>query len=148
MADALWFTTARLTIQLSQKDNSGGISLIEHHMAQGFGVPLHAHRDEDENFYVLEGEVRMQTGDQVHNLKAGDALSVAGGTPHSFHVVSKEARFLTITTGQFEDMVRSLGRPASAAGLPPQDQPTEAQIEALVSACAKHGIEFLGPVVA
>jgi len=148
MADALWFTTARLTIHLSQKDNADGLTLIEHHMVEGFAVPLHVHRDEDESFYIMQGEVRMQIDDQVRRLTAGDALTVSGGTPHAFRVVSPEARFLSMTTGQFEEMIRSLARPAENEGLPPQAEPTDEEVAALVSACATHGIEFQGPAVA
>jgi ABC-type Zn uptake system ZnuABC Zn-binding protein ZnuA len=52
-----------------------------------------------------------------------------------------------VTTGRFEDMVRSLSRPAGSPGLPPQDEPTPQQIEALVETCRRHGIEFVGPPV-
>lgn len=38
--------------------------------------------------------------------------------------------------------------PAEKDGLPPQDEPTEAQITALVAACAAQGIKFMGPPVA
>jgi quercetin dioxygenase-like cupin family protein len=148
MADALWFTTARLTIRLSQKDNAGGLTLIEHHMAEGFVVPLHVHRDEDESFYILQGEVHMQIDDEVRRLAPGDALTVPGGTPHSFRVVSPEARFLSMTTGRFEEMIRSLARPAEHEGLPPQAEPTNQEVAALIAACAAHGIEFKGPAVA
>jgi quercetin dioxygenase-like cupin family protein len=147
MADHLWFTTARLTIHLSQENNADGLTLIEHHMAKGFVVPLHVHNDEDESFYVLEGEVRMQINDEVRLLTPGMASSVPGGTPHSFRVVSSEARFLSITTGPFEAMIRSLGRPAASEGLPPQTAPTDDEVAALVAACAAHGIEFMGPPV-
>lgn len=148
MAAALWFTTARLTIHLSQNDNADGLTLIEHHMAQGFAVPLHVHRDEDESFYILQGEVRMQIADEVRRLTPGNAITVPGGTPHSFRVVSPEARFLSMTTGGFEAMIRSLARPAETEGLPPQAEPTDAEVAALVAACAAHGIAFQGPAVA
>jgi quercetin dioxygenase-like cupin family protein len=147
MTEHLWFTTAELTIHLSQNANASGISLIEHHMARDFAVPLHVHEAEDENFYVLEGEVRFQVGDELRTLGTGEAMSVSAGVAHSFRVASDEARFLTITTGRFEEMVRSSSRPAATAGLPPQEEPTPEQIEALVRACAEHGITFVGPPV-
>ncbi|CAM2932972.1 Quercetin 2,3-dioxygenase [Methylobacterium mesophilicum] len=148
MADTLWFTTARLTIHLSQKDNADGLTLIEHHMAEGFSVPLHVHRDEDESFYILQGEVRMQIEHEVRRLTLGDALTVSGGTPHSLRVVSSEARFLSMTTGRFEGMIRSLARPAKNEGLPPQAEPTAEEVAALIAVCAAHGIEFPEPAVA
>jgi quercetin dioxygenase-like cupin family protein len=147
MSECLWFTTARLTIHLAQQQNADGISLIEHYMARDFAVPLHVHSDEGENFYMLEGEVRIQIGDETRTMRTGEAVSIAAGMAHSFRVVSDEARFLTVTKGRFEDMVRSLGRPATTAGLPPQGEPTEEQIAALVLACGAHGIEFVGPPV-
>jgi quercetin dioxygenase-like cupin family protein len=147
MAEHLWFTTARLTIHLARQQNADGISLIEHRMARGFAVPLHVHEQEDENFYVLDGEVRFRIGDEVRTLGTGEAVSVGGGTAHSFRVVSDEARFLTVTTGRFEEMVRSLSRPAATPGLPPQHEPTPEEIDALVQACAAHGIAFVGPPV-
>jgi quercetin dioxygenase-like cupin family protein len=147
MAEHLWFTTARLTIHLARQQNADGISLIEHHMARDFAVPLHVHEDEDENFYLLQGEVRFRIGDEVRTLAAGEAVSVGGGTAHSFRVDSDEARFLTITTGRFEEMVRSLGRPATTSGLPAQHEPTPEQIDMLVQACGAHGITFVGPPV-
>ncbi|MBB3938332.1 cupin domain-containing protein [Aureimonas phyllosphaerae] len=147
MADQLWFTTARLTIHLSKTQNADGITLIEHHMAAGFAVPLHAHHGEDESFYFVDGEVRMQIRDEIHTMRPGQALTIPKGVPHSFRVVSDEARFLSFTTGRFEDMVRSLARPAEREGLPPQTAPTEEQIAELIAACRAHDIEFLGPAV-
>ena len=148
MAETFWFTNARLTIHLSRRANADGISLIEHHMAEGFAVPLHVHNAEDESFFLLDGRVRIQIGDDVRVLEAGEALTIAGETLHSFRVVSKVARFLTITRGAFEDMVRSLARPAESDDLPPQKEPTEAEVAALVAACTAHGIEFRGPPIA
>lgn len=55
MTEALWFTTARLTVHLAKQANADGISLIEHHMARDFAVPLHVHNAEDENFFILDG---------------------------------------------------------------------------------------------
>ncbi|TXN72339.1 cupin domain-containing protein [Methylobacterium sp. WL6] len=148
MAEALWFATARLTIHLSQKDNADRLSLIEHHMSEGFAVPLHVHHDEDESFYILQGEVRMQIDNEVRRLAPGDALTVSGGTPHSFRIVSPEARLLSMTTGRFEAMIRRLARPAQNEGLPLQAEPTDEEVAAVVAACAAHGIEFQGPAVA
>ncbi len=145
MTEHLWFTTARLTILLPKRDNADGISLIEHRMARDFAVPLHLHRDEAESFCMLEGRVLLRMGDAERTLQPGEAVSVPDGMPHAFRVLSDEARFLTMTTGPFEDMVRSLSRPAASPGLPPQEAPTPQQVAALVAACAAHGIEFLEP---
>ena len=145
----LWFTTARLTIHVPQAASAAGVSLIEHHMARDFTIPLHIHADEDESFFVFEGEVRFQADDAILTLGVGDSLHVPADQPHSFRVLSPEARFLTISTGRFEEMVRGLARPAAIPGaLPPQAAPTETEMAALVETCRDHGIEFCGPPVA
>ena len=145
----LWFTTACLTIHVPRTVSAAGISLIEHRMARDFAIPLHVHGDEDESFFVLEGEVRFQADDAILTLGVGDSLHVPAGQSHSFRVLSPEARFLTVSTGRFEEMVRSQSRPAGIPGaLPPQLAPSETEMTALVEACLAHGIEFCGPPVA
>ncbi|MEH3107217.1 MAG: cupin domain-containing protein [Sphingomonas fennica] len=148
MPEDIWFTTARLSILLSQEGGPGGVSLIEHRMAQGFGVPLHIHDEEDEHFYMQDGEVELRIADETRRLMPGNAVRVPAGTVHAFRVLSPEARFLTITTGRFEAMVRSLGRPPESAGLPPQTEPTAEQAAMLVAACRLHGIRFVDPSLA
>lgn len=148
MPEELWFTTARLSILLSQEGRPGGVSLIEHRMAQGFGVPLHIHDDEDEHFYMQDGEVELQIAGEDRRLMPGDAVRVPAGTAHAFRVRSPDARFLTITTGRFEAMVRSLGRRPENTGLPPQTEPTAEQAALLAAACRAHGIRFVDPSLA
>ena len=46
------------------------------------GPPLHIH-DFDEAFYVLEGELTFQLGDQLTTADAGELASALGGVPHT-----------------------------------------------------------------
>jgi mannose-6-phosphate isomerase-like protein (cupin superfamily) len=48
-----------------------------------YQAPLHAH-PEDEAWYVLEGTLAIRAGDDVHQLSAGGAVIVSGGTAHTF----------------------------------------------------------------
>ena len=48
-----------------------------------YQAPLHAH-PEDEAWYVLEGLLAVRAGEQVHQLAAGGAVVVPGGTAHTF----------------------------------------------------------------
>jgi quercetin dioxygenase-like cupin family protein len=142
----LAFMNALVTIHLSRGDSAAGVSLIEHRMARDFSVPLHRH-DEDETFYVLDGTVRFQAGDKTLDLKTGASLHVPRRTAHAFKVLSPEARFLTVTTGRFEEMVRAFATPAASADLPPQVPSTAADTERLVALCTAHGIDFVGPPI-
>ena len=144
----LWFMTGRIHFHVSRRDNADGVSVVEHTLAEGFGPPLHVHRDEDEIFHVSEGVLRFRRGDELFTGRAGAVVCLPRGVPHGFKVVSPEgARVLTITRGGFEDMLRAASRPAEHDGLPDQLPPTSEMQEALGRICAANGIDLIGPPI-
>ncbi|SMD19140.1 cupin domain-containing protein [Rhizobium sp. RU36D] len=147
-AENLWFMTANLQVCLKQTDNAEGMSIIEHRMAKDFGPPLHVHHHESETFYILEGRFRFQCDGKIIEAGVGDTVHVPKGIVHSFRVISAYGRFLTITRGDFEKMVRAASRPAENEGLPEQLPPTVEQQESLSRLCSAHGIDLLGPPIA
>jgi mannose-6-phosphate isomerase-like protein (cupin superfamily) len=48
------------------------------------GPNLHVHANEDEMFFVLDGVMTVQVGDQLREIAAGGLAWGARGTPHSF----------------------------------------------------------------
>jgi mannose-6-phosphate isomerase-like protein (cupin superfamily) len=48
-----------------------------------YQAPLHQH-PEDEAWYVLDGTLRVRAGEDVHEVSAGGAVIVPGGTAHTF----------------------------------------------------------------
>src|SRR5579864_7367102 len=57
--------------------------------------PPHVHSREEEGFYILEGEITFQIGDQRLVATAGMIANMPVGTPHSFKNESKHlARML------------------------------------------------------
>jgi mannose-6-phosphate isomerase-like protein (cupin superfamily) len=61
-----------------------------------YQAPLHAH-PEDEAWYVLEGTLAIRAGDDVHQISAGGAVIVPGGTAHTFwNPRPDQARYLLI----------------------------------------------------
>jgi glyoxylate utilization-related uncharacterized protein len=82
------------------------------------GPPLHTHAF-DETFYLLEGELTFQVGDEVRIARAGEVAFALGGVPHTLANQSAEAaRFLVVCApAGFE---REFGRRAAAiAGVDP-----------------------------
>jgi quercetin dioxygenase-like cupin family protein len=147
-ADSLWFMNAHLLIHLKQSDNAEGMSIIEHRMAKDFGPPLHVHHQESETFFILEGRFRFQREGQVTEAIKGDTIHMPKDSVHSFRVLSDYGRFLTITNGPFENMVRAAARPAEMDALPEQMPPTLEQQQALAQICSAHAIDLLGPPIA
>lgn len=55
----------------------------------------HAHRDEDELFYILEGHLRIEMEDRIVSLDAGELFVVPRGVRHN-PVAEQECRVLLI----------------------------------------------------
>ena len=126
----------------SAESTNGAFYLAEHWaMPPGFGSPYHTHHDEDESFYVLEGEVAFVCDGKW--LKAGPGTFVFGPREiaHGFVVVGTvPARMLLMTTpGRFEGFVRELAAPAGAAAAPPD-------MAAMMAAAARYNLDILGPL--
>jgi quercetin dioxygenase-like cupin family protein len=143
----LWFLNTRVSIRVSSRDGSDGVSVLEHRAAYGDSPPLHIHHEEDEIFHVVDGEVRFVVGGTEHMARAGQTLLAPRRIPHTYRVLSPEgARMLTVTRGRFEEFVRSMGRRAESDGLPaPSGPPTPDEADALARACLRFGIELVGP---
>ncbi len=146
--EALWFMNGRVTIDVAQADNGDGISVITHEVPSGDGPPLHVHREEDEIFVVLEGRLKLKLGDGISTAEPGQTLLIRRGVPHAYKVVSAgNARFLTVTRGGFENLVRQSSRPAESAGLPPPVEPTAEQKEKLAAIASANGVDMVGPPI-
>ena len=143
--EALWFLGHLLTIKASAATTGGRMAVIENLAAQGPASPLHVHRNENEWFYVIEGELTFWVGGTVITAPAGAFVFAPVGIPHTFSVASDQARFLLGTDRPgFEDFVRAVGEPAGALELPPPpDGPPD--VARLTALAAEFGIEILGP---
>jgi quercetin dioxygenase-like cupin family protein len=143
----LWFLNTLVTVGVGSDEGDDGISVLESLAPRGDSPPLHVHRDEDEVFHILEGELRFRVGDDELRAGPGETLLAPKGVPHTYRVESERGRWLVTTArGDFERFVRSFSRPAEADELPaPAAPPTPEQAEALAAACREHGIELVGP---
>lgn len=143
--EALWFLGVLATVKASAETTGGRVAVIEHLAPRGAGSPLHVHRDEDEWFYVLEGEVTFWVGGSVTVAPARSFVFGPRGIPHTFEVTSSEARFLLVAEpAGFEGFMRALSVPATTIGLPPASvQPPDP--ERMMAAASRYGIEILGP---
>jgi uncharacterized protein (TIGR02246 family) len=110
-------------------------------MPPGLASPYHTHHNEDEAFYVLEGELAIVCdGTWMH---AGPGTWVYGprGIPHGFKVVgSKPARMLLMCApAGFEKFVLELCSPLGAPAGPPD-------MAKLMDAAKRFNIDIHGPL--
>ena len=142
-----WFLNTLVRIRVSATAGKDSMCVIEHWAPPGDSPPLHIHRNEDEIFYILEGECRFRVEDSELRAGPGDTLIAPKGVRHTYRVESKGGHFLTVTRGSdFERFVHVLGRPAERIELPPQSGPPSAEaIAQLTSVAASYGIDLCGP---
>jgi quercetin dioxygenase-like cupin family protein len=106
---------------ISGEQTQGQYSLMEQLMPAAAGPPPHVHDQGDEVFYILDGEMAMQLGDQVVVASKGQTVRVVAGTTHAFAVKSETARVLNFYVPAGLDLqVAMLGTPATAPTLPPE----------------------------
>lgn len=127
-----------IRVLLSGKDTGGQFALAHVLVPPGVGVPPHVHRNEDETFHVLEGELTVWVGGHTKTLRSGDTLFAPRGIPHSpRNTSSQPVRLLvTITPAGFESFFREVDEIAETREVTPQE---------VAAMFARHGCEFLPP---
>jgi quercetin dioxygenase-like cupin family protein len=143
--EALWFLGQLVTIKSSSEVTAGRVAVTETLAPRGSGSPLHVHHNEDEWFYVLEGELTFWVGGQVITAPAGSFVYGPREIPHTFMVSSGQARFLLVVEpAGFENFVRTLAEPAQCLEIPPAaTEPPD--IERMSAIAADYGVEIIGP---
>src|SRR5881396_4276189 len=143
--ESLWFLGVLATIKASSETTDGRVAVIEHLAPQGAGSPLHVHHNEDEWFYVTEGELSFWVGGRLIDATQGSFVYGPRGIPHTFTVTSSQARFLLVTEpAGFERFMRALSEPAQSLTLPPATTPPP-DPERMTAIASEYGIEILGP---
>ena len=143
--EAFWLLGMLQTIKIGRDDTAGQYGLSEIVVPEGVGSPWHVHLEEDEWFYVLEGEVTFWVADTQLSLKAGSFAFGPKGVPHTFSAEAGGARALVgFAPMHFEGFLREIGEPAPERVVPPpmEGHPDMAR---LASVSLRHGFEILGP---
>jgi quercetin dioxygenase-like cupin family protein len=110
------------------------LGLVHMDMPAGEMPPLHLHRNEDEGFYVLGGDLRLFLPGDAITLRPGEFFLAPRGIPHAYEVGPDGARVLVSSAPSgFERFV------AEVAELEAVDPAT------LTAVAATHGIDILGP---
>jgi mannose-6-phosphate isomerase-like protein (cupin superfamily) len=103
--------------KVSAKDTDGDLYVYESSRIKKGGPNLHLHYDQDEWWYILEGEFAIKVGDKMHQVNPGDSVFGPRGVPHAFSKIGDgigrmlitfqpagkmEACFIAISEGQMK----------------------------------------------
>ena len=77
------FTKTLIDFKVSTLDTDGGLAVCEITSVQKGGPARHLHHEQDEWFYVAEGEFVMEVGQERFTLRSGDYYVVPTNVPHA-----------------------------------------------------------------
>ncbi len=144
--EARWWFGGLAEIKATAADTAGQLTIVEVTAPPGLVAPLHVHYRDDEAFWVLEGDVTFEVGDEIIEASAGDYVFGPRDIPHRFTVGDRGCRMLwMLVPGGLEDVIRATSEPATSRTLPPppEDEPTAEEMEGLKATIRAHGYELL-----
>jgi quercetin dioxygenase-like cupin family protein len=128
-----------VTIKISSGDTGGAYTVFEGWTQPLQGPPLHLHREQDESWYVLEGEYRFEVDGQEIYAREGDTVFAPRGSRHTFmNVGTRPGRVLTtVVPGGLDVFFEELERATPHGTIP---DPVK-----MLPIFERHGMELLGP---
>lgn len=91
--------SSSMTVRVAGEDTGGAYSVLEYLAAPGAGSPMHLHKNEVESFYILEGAITFQLGEEKTRATTGMCVTIPRGMRHAFVNAEEEsARSLVILT--------------------------------------------------
>jgi mannose-6-phosphate isomerase-like protein (cupin superfamily) len=133
--ERLRFRDVEILIKASADTTGGAFTIFEEN--EPVDTALHVHENEDELFYVLEGEHVFQVGDEELHAGPGELVFAPRGIPHAQRrVAPRTGRILVLASpAGFEGFFRDLAE-ADGAGVLGADT--------YARASKKYGITWLG----
>lgn len=128
-----------LDIKISGIDTHGALAVFEQTgMTPHGGPPLHIHPNQDEWFYVVEGQYTFKVGEDTHELKQGDTIFLPRQVPHAFIQRTEKAKVIVsyLPAGKMESFFKTTNEWASP---PSQDE--------IVKVFADHDMKVVGPPI-
>ena len=125
---------SKIAFKASPADTEGGLFIMEHSNLTKGGPYRHVHPAQDEWLYAMEGEFRVEIGDQKLTLKSGDSVLMPRKVPHVWAQVGETPGKLLIAftpAGRMEEFFRDFGKTGKL--------PTDAEV------VRAYGLERVGP---
>ena len=131
------FGSRVIDFKVSSLDTNGNLFIIELTDDRKGGPPRHSHREQEEWFYVIEGEYIIEIGDERYELVSGDSVLAPRGVPHAWAHVGEGTGKQLIAFQPAGEMEAFFGELSKIEGVP--------QPEVMQRLFSKHGMEMTGP---
>ena len=104
---------SKISFKVSPAETEGALFTMEHSNLGKGGPFRHLHPAQDEWLYAMEGEFRVEIGDQKLTLKPGDSVLMPRKVPHVWAQVGDTPGKLLIAftpAGRMEEFFRDFGK--------------------------------------
>jgi mannose-6-phosphate isomerase-like protein (cupin superfamily) len=131
------FTRTVIDFKVSILDTDGGLAVCEITSLQKGGPARHLHHEQDEWFYVVEGEHVIEVGEERYELGPGDSVLAPRKVMHVWaHVEEGTGRLIAALqpAGEIEAFFEDLAKLSSTP-----------EREELRRVFSSHGMELAGP---
>lgn len=122
MASIKSFSVFGETVEIltNSEMTAGRSTVLVQSSPPGGGPPLHTHQNEDETFFVLEGEYELSVNGMLHKLMPGDSLHAMRGSVHTFrNIGTTPGKMLTVVVpGGFENYLEEISAFSIPDGMP------------------------------
>jgi len=139
---SFWLLTDLHTFKIVGDDTDGAYTVAELLAGPDLGPPPHIHRNNDENFYILEGTFDFSLAGQTFTARAGAFVHLPRGVVHTHRAGGgAPARALVMQSpAGVERFIAEAGKPATDPSAMPAP-PSLSELERIVAIAQKHGIE-------
>ena len=133
--DAISYPHGRFDLKVSAKDTDGALCIYELHHTKIAGPGFHLHHEQDEWFFVIEGDFVFQVGEKTYKVGPGASLFAPRKVPHAFVNTTNTGKLIILLqpAGTIEQLFRVGGAKQNV---------TAEERHALNRA---HGLESVGP---
>ena len=142
--DRYWVLGDLYTFKTVGQDTNNAYTLIEISIQPNNNPPpIHSHSQEDEAYYVLEGEIEFQLDGKPILAKSGTFLHIYKGQTHTFsNKTSSSAKMLLwLMPAGLEHFFVEIGIPASQEITTPPPI-SEADLAKISATVPKYGVEI------
>lgn len=143
---SVWYSGWLITFLATAEDTQGNFALMEVMARRGNVPPPHTHRREEETFYVLEGEMTFSVSGQSIKATPGTMVFLPRDVEHAFAIDSEQARgLILLTPAGLDGWFKEFSVPAPAMTLPPPAEVPYAEMQRMLDASSRYGLEFALP---
>ncbi|MGH2317762.1 cupin domain-containing protein [Planococcus sp. SE5232] len=141
--NTLLFSGAKFSFLIDGENTGGQYAVMLIEKIKGLEPPPHLHTNEDEYFFLLEGEVTYVVSDEVIHASPGTYIHIPRGVQHAFSVKTDKAKVLAfICPAGLEKFFKKMSVPVPENYTGAIQSPSPDEMQHMLSVAEEYGIKF------